>query len=173
MKKRLAALTVLICLSALVISCASPEKEKVELLRPKFTVCVQVDCEDESLKYKLLSLRKRELRKIADVRVVDIEDRPDYLISLVAVINKAGGKDVGYSYSYSFSKKHYADKPPEAGDRECDEYLAGGIQTVSFDAIENVCRSEVAAFDQRVLEPLRKEKPKKADKEAGGKAVEE
>jgi hypothetical protein len=134
------------------------EKEKAIVKRPqrKFTVGVQVDCEDESLKFKLLGLRKKELRKIADVRVVGIKEKPDYIIALAAVINKAGGKEVGYSYSYSFLKQHYPDEPPEAKDREYAEYLSGGIQTVPQGSIKNHCQSEVASFNQNTLEPLRK-----------------
>ena len=134
------------------------EKTPVELSKNKFTVCVQVDCEDESLAFKLLNLRKKELRKIADVRVVKIEDRPDYIIALAAVTNKAGGKEVGYSYSYSFLKQHYADQQLEAEDREYTEYLDGGIQTVTQGSIKNYCQSEVASFNQNTLEPLRNEK---------------
>jgi TPR repeat protein len=134
------------------------EKTPVKLSRGKFAVCVQVDCEDESLKYKLLSLRKKELRKIADVRVVDMDEQPDYVISLAAVINKAGGEEVGYSYSYSFLKQHYADGQLEAKDKEYTEYLDGGIQTVAQGSIKNYCQSEVASFNQNTLEPLRNEK---------------
>jgi hypothetical protein len=210
MKKRLTALTALICLSALTTSCVSSEKEKEEMVfelpKPKFTVCVQVACQDESLEFKLLSLRKRELRKIADVTVVDIEEKPDYIVSIVAIKNKAAGKEVGYSYSYSFLKKHYySDEVSEAikhfyenisadmteegqgkvwklyvdalenSIRDYSEYLDGGIQTVPFDTIENVCRSEVASFNQNALEPLRKEsrRTKKLYEDEGVKVVEE
>ena len=129
------------------------EKTPVKLSKGKFTVCVQVECEDESLKYKLLTLRKKELRKIADVRVVDRDEQPDYIISLAAVINKAGEKEVGYSYSYAFLKPHCADGQPETGDRT--NYLGGGIQAVPQGSIKSYCQSEVASFNQTVLAPLR------------------
>jgi hypothetical protein len=129
------------------------EKTPVKLSKGKFRVCVQVDCEDESLKYKLLTLRKKELRKIADVRVVKIEEKPDYIISLAAVINKAADEEVGYSYSYAFLKPYYTDRQPEAGDRT--DYLVGGIQAVPQGSVQNYCQSEVASFNQTILEPLR------------------
>ncbi|MHC5084930.1 MAG: hypothetical protein ACYSOV_04935, partial [Planctomycetota bacterium] len=129
------------------------EKTPVKFSKGKFTVCVQVDCEDESLKYKLLTLRKKELRKIADVRVVKIEEKPDYIISLAAVINKAADEEVGYSYSYAFLKPYYTDDHHEAGDRT--DYLGGGIQAVPQGSVQNYCQSEVASFNQTILEPLR------------------
>jgi TPR repeat protein len=131
------------------------EKAKVsaKLPKEKFKVCVQVDCADESLKYKLLTLRKKELRKIADVRVVDRDEQPDYVISLAAVINKARDEEVGYSYSYAFLKPHYGDGQLEAEDRT--DYLGGGIQAVPQGSVKNYCQSEVASFNQTILAPQR------------------
>ena len=203
MKKRLTTLILLICISALAASSVFAEEEKtiVKRPKPKFTVCVQVACQDDSLEFKLLSLRKRELRKIDDVTVVGLEEKPQYIISLVAVKNKVGGKETGYSYSYSFFKKHYysaelheaivyfneniyakmSEEEQEKlsklyfsaleNNREYTEYLHGGIQTIPSDVIENVCKSEVAYFNQNILEPLRKEnkEAKKIDKSEGVK----
>ncbi|MBC8379525.1 MAG: hypothetical protein H8E62_10145 [Planctomycetes bacterium] len=182
MKKRFATGALLICISALAASSIFAEAEKTIVTRPqrRFTVGVEVTCADESLQFRLLSLRKKELRKRGDVRVVGLDEKPDYLISLVAVKNKAGGKEVGYSYSYSFFKKHYySAELQEAIDhfygtvfagmtenerakvsklyanaiesnRDYSEYLDGGIQTVAYDAVENVCKLQVAALEQRV-----------------------
>ncbi|MHC4373562.1 MAG: tetratricopeptide repeat protein [Planctomycetota bacterium] len=127
------------------------KKTPVKLSKGKFRVCVQVDCEDESLKYKLLNLRKKELRKIADVRVVAMDEQPDYIISLAAVINKAGDEEVGYSYSYAFLRPHYA----AASSEDRTDYLGGGIQAVPQGSIKNYCQSEVASFNETVLAPLR------------------
>ena len=91
---------------------------------------------------------------------------------MAAVTHKAGGKEVGYSYSYSFLKQHYPDEPPEAGDKEYTEYLSGGIQTVAQGSIQNYCQSEVASFNKNTLEPLRKHMIK-VDADEGVKGVDD
>ena len=143
----------------------SQSQVAVQAASEKFKVAVIVsksndDTESEkSLKNLMRSYIKRELRSLGDVEIVDhVLDRAtlQYYISIAMLERDTGLVALSYMYSKRIPpnrfkdvwRDHYTEFP-------AFELPGGGVVTGSRNHLDQECKSIVADFDTKFLEPER------------------
>ena len=144
----------LFCLHSQVSVQTEPEKFKVVV-----SVSAHNTEPEKSLKNLMISYIKRELRSLGDVDIVDFDlDRAtfQYMIVITMVVQDTGLVSMSYLFAKRIPPNRFNDLWREYyTESPAFLYPLSGVIRVGRDKLDEECKSIVADFDTKFLEPER------------------